>query len=170
MDKKNTINLIKYFVVILLPMFCIIIFCVYKEGICSQKKCNNHKIKNGEYCYEHTCEVDGCVNERFPGHHKCYSCMEDSRNNQSEEIKLTDVQVSKAKQVIEQYSKDLMNKQSYVLGINLINEYPEYVSEYSCSFRCNVVRKDDDTNLATMYLSINDNGDFKVDRLMYDDN
>ena len=63
-----------------------------------------------------------------------------------------------------------MSKQSYILAINLINEYPEYVSEYSCSFRCNVVREDDNTNLGTIYLSINNDGSFKVDRLMLDDN
>lgn len=99
-----------------------------------------------------------------------YSCIEDSWNNQSEKITLTDDQVSKVKQAIEEYCENLMDKQSNILAVNLINDYPEYVTDYSCSFRCNVVREDDNTNLATMYLSISDNGDFKVDRLMYDDN
>lgn len=170
MDNKNTVKLIKYFVIILLPIFCIMIFGIYKEVICSQKNCNNFKIKNGEYCSEHTCEVEGCFNEKSPGSNMCYSCIEDSLNNESEEITLTESQVSEAKQVIKEYCDDLMGKQSNILAINLINKYPEYVSEYSCSFRCNVVREDDNTNLGTIYLSINNDGSFKVDRLMLDDN
>ena len=146
------------------------LFGIYKEVICSQKKCNNFKVKNGEYCSEHTCEVEGCFNKKSPGSDMCYACIEDSWNNQSEEITLTDAQVSKANQVIEEFCEDLMNKHPYILAINLINDYPEYVSKYSCSFRCNVVREDDNTNLATLYLSISSNGDFKVNRLMYDDN
>lgn len=170
MDNKSTIKIIKYLVIILLPIFCIMIFGIYKEVVCSQEKCNNFKVKNGKYCSEHTCEIDGCFNKKSPGSDMCYSCIEDSWNNQSEEVKLTDLQVSNAKQVIEDYCADLMDKQSYILAINLINDYPEYVSEYSCNFRCNVVRKDDNVNLATIYLSIDDKGDFKVNRLIYDDN
>lgn len=74
-----------------------------------------------------------------------------------------------AKKIIEEYTNNLKEKQSNILAVNLINDYPEYVSEYSCSFRCNVVRQDDNINLATIYLSINSGGSFEVDRLMYDE-
>ena len=151
-------------------MFCVILVIICIETTCDFDNCYNARVKNGKYCSEHTCESDGCVNKKSPGSDMCYSCIEDSWNIQSEEITLTDSQVKKAKQVIEEYCDNLMDKQSNILAINLINNYPEYVSEYSCSFRCNVVREDDNTNLATIYLSINNNGDFKVDRLMYDDN
>lgn len=170
MDNKNTVKLIKYFVIILLPIFCIMVFGICKEVICSQKNCNNYRVKNGKFCSGHTCEIEGCFNEKSPGSNMCYSCIEDSWNNESEEVTLTDTQVSRAKKVIKEYCENLMNNQSYVLAINLINDYPEYISEYSCSFRCNVVMEDDDINLATIYLSISNNGDFKVDRLMLDDN
>lgn len=172
MDNKNKIKLIKYFAIIFLPIFCIMIFGVYKELICSEKNCNNFKIKNGEYCSEHTCEWEGCTSPKGAGktHYCYYHAEQNALNNQSEEITLTESQVSEAKQVIKEYCEDLMGKQSYILAINLINEYPEYVSEYSCSFRCNVVREDDNTNLGTIYLSINNDGSFKVDRLMLDDN
>lgn len=148
------------------------IFGIYKEVICSQKNCNNFKIKNGEYCSEHNCEWEGCTSPKGAGKtHYCYYHAEQSAlNNESAEITLTESQVSEAKQVIKEYCEDLMGKQSYILAINLINEYPEYVSEYSCSFRCNVVREDDNTNLGTIYLSINNDDSFKVDRLMLDDN
>ena len=148
------------------------IFGIYKEVICSKKNCSNFKIKNGEYCSEHNCEWEGCTSPKGAGktHYCYYHAEQNALNNQSKEITLTDSQVKKAKQVIEEYCDNLMDKQSNILAVNLINNYPEYVSEYSCSFRCNVVREDDNTNLATIYLSINDNGDFKVDRLMYDDN
>ena len=161
---------LKYIIPIFLFMFCVILFIICIETTCDLDNCYNARVKNGKYCSEHTCESDGCVNKKSPGSDMCYSCIEDSWNNQSEEITLTDSQVKKAKQVIEEYCDNLMDKQSNILAVNLINNYPEYVSEYSCSFRCNVVREDNNTNLATIYLSINDNGDFKVDRLMYDDN
>lgn len=61
-----------------------------------------------------------------------------------------------------------MDKQSNILAVNLINDYPEYVSKYSCSFRCNVVREDDNMNLGTIHLSINSDGTFEVDKLIYD--
>lgn len=172
MDNKNTVKLIKYFVIILLPIFCIMIFGIYKEVICSQKNCNNFKIKNGEYCFDHNCEWEGCTSPKGAGktHYCYYHAEQNALNNESEEITLTESQVSEAKQVIKEYCEDLMGKQSYILAINLINDYPEYVSEYSCSFRCNVVMGDDNTNLATIYLSINSDGDFEVDRLMLDDN
>lgn len=170
MDNKNEIKTIKYFIIILLPIFCIMIFGIYNEAVCSRKNCNNFKVKNGKYCSDHTCETEGCINEKEPGFNFCYSCIEDSWNNQSEEIMLTDSQVTRAKQAIEEYCENLMDKQSNILAVNIINDYPEYVTDYSCSFRCNVVREDDNTNLATIYLSISDNGSFKVDRLMYDDN
>ncbi len=169
MNSKDTIKLIKYFIIILLPIFCIMIFGIYKEVICGKKNCNNFKVKNGEYCYEHTCNVEGCFNEKSPGSEICYSCIEDSWNNKSEEVTLTDSQVNSAKQAIQDYCEALMKKQSNILAVNLINDYPEYVSEYSCSFRCNVVREDDDTNLGTIHLTINKDGTFEVDRLMYDE-
>lgn len=93
MDNKNAIKLIKYFVILLLPILCIMIFGIYKNVICSQKNCNNFKVKNGEYCSDHTCETEGCFNKKSPGSDMCYSCIEDSWNSQSEETTLTDAQV-----------------------------------------------------------------------------
>ncbi len=161
---------LKYIIPIFLFMFCIILFIVYIETTCSLDNCDNKRIKNGKYCLEHTCETEGCVNKKAPGSYSCYSCHEDSRNNQNDDtITLTDSQVNSAKQLIQDYCETLMKKQSNILAVNLINEYPEYVSEHSCSFRCNVVREDDDTNLGTIHLTINKDGTFEVDKLMYDE-
>ena len=161
---------LKYIIPIFLLMFCIILFVIYTETTCSLDNCDNTRVNGGKYCYEHTCETEGCTNKKAPGSYSCYSCHEDSHNNQDDkETVLTDSQVNNAKKAIEEYCKTLMENQSNLLAINLINDYPEYVSEYSCSFRCNVVREDDNTNLATIYLSINSNGSFEVDRLMYDE-
>lgn len=161
---------LKYIIPIFLLMFCIILFIIYTETTCSLDNCDNTRVNGGKYCYEHTCETEGCTNKKAPGSYSCYSCHEDSRNNQdNEETALTNSQVNKAKKAIEEYCKTLMENQSSLLAINLINDYPEYVSEYSCSFRCNVVREDDNTNLATIYLSINSDGSLEVDRLMYDE-
>lgn len=161
---------LKYIIPIFLLMLCIILFVIYIETTCSLDNCDNTRVNGGKYCSAHTCETEGCFNKKAPGSYSCYSCHEDSLNNQDEnEVILTDSQVNKAKKAIEDYCKTLMENQSNLLAINLINGYPEYVSEYSCSFRCNVVREDDNTNLATIYLSINNDGSFEVDRLMYDE-
>ena len=161
---------LKYIISIFLLMLCVILFVIYSETTCSLENCDNTRINGGKYCSEHTCETEGCINKKAPGSYSCYSCHEDSLNNQDDnKITLTDSQVNKAKQAVEEYCENLMKKQSNLLAINLINDYPEYVSEYSCSFCCNVVRENDDTNLATIYLSINSDGSFEVNRLMYDE-
>lgn len=164
--KKN----LKYMIPLFLLMICIIIFTIYIETTCSIKNCNNARVNGSKYCSEHKCEWEGCTSPKGAGKtHYCYYHVEQNAlNNKVEEITLTESQVSNAKQAIEEYCKILMKKQSNLLAINVINDYPEYVSEYSCSFRCNVVREDDDTNLATIYLSINTDGSFEVDRLIYD--
>lgn len=161
---------LKYIIPIFACIFGIILFIIYIESICSLDKCNNPRVRHGEYCSEHTCETKGCTNKKAPGSYTCYSCHDKLLNTQEEEdVILTDSQVAKIKKVIKKYTKNLMEKQSNILAVNLINDYPESVSKYSCSFRCNVVREDSDTNLATIYVSINSNETFKVNRLMYDE-
>ena len=149
-------------------MLCAILLVIYTETTCSLENCDDNRIKGGKYCYEHICETEHCVNQKSPGSYSCYSCHEDSLNEQdSGEVTLTDSQVDKAKQAVENYCEDLIKKQSYLLAINLINDYPEYISEYSCSFYCNVVMKDDNTNLATIHVKLQEDGTFKVDGLIF---
>lgn len=170
MKRNQNMKNLKYILPIFLLMFCIILFVIYSETTCSLDNCDNTRINGGKYCSEHTCETEGCTNKKAPGSYSCYSCREESFNNlDNQEVVLTDSQVQKAKEAVKEYTKKLMDKQSNILAINLINDYPEYVSEYSCSFRCNVVREDDNTNLATIYLSIDSDGNFKVSSLMYDE-
>lgn len=162
---------LKYIIPIFLLVLFVILFVIYIETTCSLENCDNTRINGSKYCSEHNCEWEGCSSPKGAGKmHYCYYHVEQNAlNNLVEEITLTDSQVNKAKNAIEEYCKTLMKNQSNLLAINLINDYPEYVSEYSCSFRCNVVREDDNTNLATIYLSINSDGSFEVDRLMYDE-
>ena len=152
-------------------MLCVILFVIYSETTCSLENCDNTRINGSKYCSEHNCEWEGCSSPKGAGktHYCYYHAEQNALNNQVEEITLTDSQVNKAKQAVEEYCKSLKKKQPNLLAINLINDYPEYVTEYSCSFYCNVVREDDNTNLATIYLSINSDGSFEVDRLMYDE-
>lgn len=161
----------KYVIIILIPIFLLMIYGIYTETTCSTDNCDDTRVKNGQYCTEHTCSVDECTAEKGVCISMCYYHDEERiKNLQSDnKITLTDAQVQKAKEAIAEYTKMLMKKQSNILAINLLNDYPEWVSEYSCSFRCNVVREDDNTNLATIYLSINSDGSFEVDRLMYDE-
>lgn len=162
----------KYIIPIILIFFCVILYVIYTETTCSLDNCDNKRVKNGKYCSEHTCEWEGCTARKGSGKlYYCYYHIEQNNlQNQDDEIVLTDSQVSKAKQAIQDYCTTLMAKQSNILAVNLINEYPEYVSEYSCSFRCNVVREDGNMNLGTMHLSIKSDGTFEVDKLIYDKN
>ena len=162
---------LKYIIPIFLLILCLILFVIYSETTCSLENCDNTRVNGGKYCSEHNCEWEGCTSPKGAGKtHYCYYHVEQSAlNNQVEEITLTDSQVNKAKQAIKEYCNSLMEKQPNLLAINLINDYPEYVTEYSCSFYCNVVKEDDNTNLATIYLSINSDGSFEVDRLMYNE-
>lgn len=161
---------LKYIIPIFLLVLCVILFVVYIETTCSLENCDNTIINGSKYCSEHNCEWGGCSSQKGAGKtHYCYYHVEQNAlNNQVEEIILTDSQINKAKQAVEEYCESLMEKQSNLLAINLINDYPEYVSQYSCSFRCNVVRDDSNTNLATIYIKLQDDGSFKVDELKYD--
>ena len=88
--------------------------------------------------------------------------------SQENQIRLSDSQLKDVRDVVDNYCKQLMSNQSNILGINFLNENPETSTLY-ITYRCNVVREDDDTNLATIYLFINSDGSFEVDRLMYDE-
>ena len=76
---------------------------IYSETVCSLEKCNENKIKGGKYCLEHTCETDGCLNQKSIASHYCYTCIENRRDNKVEEITLTDSQVQKAKETVKEY-------------------------------------------------------------------
>ena len=158
----------KYVIIILIPIFLLMIYGIYTEITCSLDNCDDARVKGGKYCLEHTCETENCFNQKSPGSYCCYTCIENDLNNNSNKITLTDTQVQKAKEAIAEYTKMLMEKQSNILAVNLLNDYPEWVSETSCSFRCNVVREDDNTNLAEIYLDIKSDGTFEVDKLLYD--
>ena len=161
---------LKYIISIFLLMLCVILFVIYSETTCSLENCDNTRINGGKYCSEHTCETEGCINKKAPGSYSCYSCHEDSLNNQDDnKITLTDSQVNKAKQAVEEYCENLMKKQSNLLAINLINNMPESVTDYSCTFKCNVVTKESDINIATILLLIDKDGNFSVQNLLYDD-
>ena len=123
--------------------------------------------KNGNYCIDHTCSVDGYTAQKSIGSLECYYHL----NNYQEEnkIDLTDSQIKQARIVVEDYIKTLMSKQSDILSVNIINDIPETTTLY-IKYRCNVVRKNDDTNLATIYVSLDDkDNSFKVDGLEYDE-
>lgn len=60
-----------------------------------------------------------------------------------------------------------MSKHSNILEINLLTDEPETGTIY-ITYRCNVVRKDSGTNLATIYITMQDSGTFRVMELEYD--
>lgn len=158
-----------------IPILIILIFVIpiiaYSRTICSFDNCNNKRIKNGKYCIEHTCIVSGCTEQKGIGISTCYYHHAERQNNYQEtnKIILTDSQIEQARIVVENYIKTLISEQSSILGVNIINGIPETTTLY-IKYRCNVVRKDDDTNLATIYVLLDDrDGSFHIERLEYDD-
>lgn len=116
------------------------------------------------------CLVDGCYND--VANNSAY-CEEHSisdvllQHEEEKNLKLTNQQINEARKVVDQYCRNLISKHSNIRGINIINDTPE-TTESLIMFRCNVVRDDSDTNLATIYVKLQDDGSFRVDELKYD--
>ena len=161
---------IKYFIPIGLIVLCVTLVAVKVGTTCSQRNCDNRRVKNGKYCSEHTCEWEGCTVQKGAGkeNYCYYHAQQNALQSQSEEIILTESQISKAKKAINEYVQNLMEKQSDILGVNLLSDDPDVVLDYVLTYRCNVVRKDSDMNLATIYVSILEDGTFKATKLLYD--
>lgn len=87
---------------------------------------------------------------------------------EEDRLELTDSQISEIKQVVKEYTDNLMEKQDNILAVNLLGDVPSSVYKTGITFNCNVVRTDSDTNLATIYIVMNSDGSFKVQSLMYD--
>lgn len=160
---------IKFVAPILALAIFIILIALYNETICDVNGCNNKCVKNGKYCIEHTCEIEGCVAQKSVAHSMCYYHFDEHIKNYEDDNKiiLTDSQIKEARAVVDNYIELLMSKQPNILGINIINDTPE-TSSLFIKYSCNVVREDDDTNLATIYVSMDKDGKFEVNSLEYE--
>ena len=88
---------------------------------------------------------------------------------ETNKIILTDSQTKQARIVVDDYIKTLILEQSDILNVNIINDIPDTTTLY-IKYHCNIVKKNDDTNLATIYVLLDDKDNkFQVDRLEYDD-
>lgn len=141
-----------------------------EQTLCSVENCNNIVVKNdyghvvysyGKYCEEHTCKEDSCGGMVQDNGDYCNIHTE-------KQITLSDKQLIEVRQVADEYINQLMSMHSNILDVNIINDNPKLTTK-DIQYRCNVVREDNDTNLATIYLFINSDGNFEVDRLMYDE-
>ena len=135
--------------------------------ICKVDSCDNKCVKvvqnssvYGDYCKDHTCKEDGCTNLKNDDGYYCSFHTE-------QQIQLSDSQIEEVREMTNKYFEELMSKQPNILAINLIGDNPKTTTN-SISFRCNIVREDSDTNLATLYIYITGDGVFKIDKLEYD--
>lgn len=165
------------FIVTFIMLYAIISYYNSKEriNICKVENCNKpcisykigHETFNGSYCEEHTCIETDCYNgiefDKYCTYHK-------SKNDYEEQniINLSDSQIEEIKNVVDEYCELILSKHSNILAINLINDTPETGTMY-IKYRCNVVREDSNTNLATIYILMQNDGTFKVTELEYDD-
>lgn len=134
---------------------------------CKFSNCENKCIKvaqnssvYGNYCKDHTCIEDDCTNLKNENENYCSF-------HQEQKIQLSDSQIEKAREVANEYFEELIKNHSNILNVNIINNNPDTTTK-NITFRCNVVREDSDTNLATLYIYITSDGVFKVDKLEYD--
>ena len=156
----------------IIVFICIIgiIITISLSNKCEHKGCNNSKIKGSNYCENHTCQWEGCNSESVPGMKYCYEHEEEYGKQITEEdkLELSDSQIEGIKQVIKEYSDNLIAKQDSILAVNLLSDTPVTAYTTGITFNCNVVRTDSDTNLATIYVVMNSDGSFKIQSLMYD--
>lgn len=141
-----------------------------EQTLCGVENCNNLVVKNdyghgvcsyGKYCEEHTCKEDGCGGMIHNDGDYCNIHTE-------KQIALSDEQLIEVRQVADEYINQLMSIHSNILAVNIINDSPKLTTT-DIQYRCNVVREDNDTNLATMYIWLSDNGTFTVKELEYDE-
>lgn len=140
-----------------------------EQTLCGVENCNNIVIKNdyghgvysyGKYCEEHTCKEDSCGGMVQNNGDYCSIHIE-------KQITLSDEQLIDVREVADDYIGQLMSMHPSILAVNIINDTPKLTTMY-IQYTCNVVREDSDTNLATLYIYITDDGVFKVDKLEYD--
>lgn len=140
-----------------------------EQTLCGVENCNNIVVKNdyghgvysyGKYCEEHTCKEDSCGGMTHDDGGYCSIHTE-------KQITLSDEQLIEVRQVADKYIGQLMSIHSNILSVNIINDNPKLTTK-DIQYRCNIVRKDSDTNLATLYIYITSDGTFKVDKLEYD--
>ena len=154
----------------IIVFICIIgIIIISLSNKCEHKGCNNSKIKGSNYCENHTCQWEGCNSESVPGMKYCYEHEEeyDKQITEEDKLELSDSQIEGIKQVIKEYSDNLIAKQDSILAVNLLSDTPVTAYTTGITFNCNVVRTDSDTNLATIYVVMNSDGSFKVQSFMY---
>lgn len=147
--------------------------------ICKAENCNEpcinykigHETFNGSYCEKHTCAETDCYDgidfgQSGDGKHCTYHKLQNDYLEKNKII-LSESQIEEVKKVVNDYIELLMEKHSNILAVNLINDTPETGTMY-IKYRCNVVREDSNTNLATIYVIMNENGNFRVTELEYD--
>ena len=149
-------------------------------NICKAENCNEscisykigHETFNGSYCEKHTCTETDCYNGIEFGQFGDgkYCVYHKSKNDYEEQNKiiLSNSQIEEIKKVVDEYCELIMSKHSNILAINLINNTPETGAMY-IKYRCNVVREDSNTNFATIYILMQDDGIFRVTELEYDE-
>lgn len=159
-------------IIIIATLFIFVVGCANKkstsqEPICKVSDCTNICIKTmpsygiyGDYCSIHTCLIDDCDMYKDATEKYCSWHTE-------QQIQLSETQVQEVKNVVDLYCKKLMTEHTYILAVNLFHEEPK-ISNQDIYYKCNVVRDDNDTNLATIYLYITDDGTVKIKELKYD--
>ena len=169
----------KILLITLITLMVMLIGCSSKqaENVCQADECNNlciiYRIANskfyGVYCEEHTCIEQDCYSGREIGNNK-YCTYHKLKYEQEEQnkIKLSASQITIIREIVDEYCELLISKHSNILAVNIINDIPETSSLY-IKYYCNVVRKDSNINPATIYITIEEDGSFKVDNLEYDE-
>lgn len=113
-----------------------------------------------KFIYSYTCQNKGFLQWQI------YKLIKDGSFNYDEESNKYQL-YCEAKDILYEYIENIHNNKTDILHINLINDYPKYISHYSCSFNCEIFKKDGDINSGTIYLSKDEKDMFKIDKLEY---
>lgn len=150
--------------------FCILLICLLlcgctdkNENYCHDIDCFNQQQYNCLYCKEHTCTKEGCRQFKYSSDEYC---VEHKGVTVKENIKLTNTELTECRAIVDDYCEKLINTQSNINSIYISDDTPE-TSVFNIMYKCYVTREDD-VDLATIYVEMSDEGVFKVDKLEYD--
>ena len=139
-------------------IFCILLICLLLCG-CSKDSGNKS-----------LCLLDGCYNEVVNDNTAyCEEHIATKANELYEQynnIKLTETQLAECRTIVDDYCEKLINAQSDINSIYISDDTPE-TSIFGIMYKCYVTREDD-VDIATIYVEMSDDGVFKVDKLEYD--
>lgn len=135
--------------------FPILLICLFLCG-CSEKE----EVKS-------LCLINGCYNEaeKYSAYCSQHS-IDDIKITDDNNVQLTEAQLTKCRAVVDEYCKKLIDNQPNIQAIYVPDDEPE-ISVLYIMYKCFVTRSGD-VDIATIYVDMLGDENFKVYKMEYD--